>query len=79
MEKPIGKSCSLSGLIQRCFNVGFNVAEEKSEAEVWRHEKVFVVTDSEDEEVLYVQPKNKSKEHPREQAKETTSLLQQES
>ena len=79
MEKPIGKSCSLSGLMQRCFNVGFNVAEEKSEAEVWRHEKVFVVTDSEDEEVLYVQPKNKSKEHPREQAKETTSLLQQES
>ena len=57
--------------MQRCFNTGLKVDEkEKAEREAWRYDSVFGVTsDSEDEEVLYEQPKKQLKA-------ETTSLLQ---
>ena len=55
--------------MQRCFNTGLKV-DEKEKAEAWRYDSVFGVTsDSEEEEVLYEQPKKQLKA-------ETTSLLQ---
>ena len=67
---PNGKSCNLSGLMQRCFHIGFNMAEEeKAKRGLWKYDNVFCIeSDSEDEEVMYEQPKK--------QAKETTLLLQ---
>ena len=70
METPNGKRCNLSGLMQRCFHIGFNMAEEeKPKRGLWKYDNVFCLeSDSEDEEVMYEQPKQR--------ARETALLLQ---